>query len=76
MIWDKIALRGHDNYLNLRNEYADYFLEDIRDVCGKNLTLKLHWNTIPNAGLFYWHTAGESEAHTIQFPNHFCGKAA
>jgi hypothetical protein len=72
VIWDKIILRGQDYVLDLKKEYAKYKLDDVANVCGKNLTLKFYWNIIPNAGPFMWRKAGVSESHTIQFPGNYC----
>lgn len=72
VIWDRIVMSGENNSLNLKNEHSKYILDDVTNVCDKNLTLKLHWNSIPNAGLFHWHKTGESKAFTIQFPDNYC----
>lgn len=73
VIWDKIIRRGQDYVVDIRrNEYAKYKLDDLANVCGKNLTLKFHWNTIPYVGILHWRTIRESDSLTIQFPNKYC----
>jgi len=72
VIWDKIIRRGQNYVVDIKSEYAKYKLDDVANVCGKNLTLKFYWNTIPNVGMFHWRTLGESDSHTIQFPGKYC----
>lgn len=72
VIWDKIIRRGQDYVVDIRNEYGKYKLDDLANVCSKNLTLKFHWNTIPNIGILHWRTIRESDSLSLQFPNKYC----
>uniref|UniRef100_A0A2P2HWQ4 Signal peptidase complex subunit 3 n=1 Tax=Hirondellea gigas TaxID=1518452 RepID=A0A2P2HWQ4_9CRUS len=72
ILWDRILLRGLDNsVLNLRNENLKYyFWDDGHGLLGNNnVTLKLAWNIIPNAGqLPLWSGIG---SYRLSFPEKY-----
>lgn len=53
VLWDKIIVRGKKASLDLKNMNTKYyFWDDGNGLRGNNnITLKLSWNVIPNAGL-------------------------
>ncbi|KAG5671844.1 hypothetical protein PVAND_002018 [Polypedilum vanderplanki] len=69
MIWDRILRRGStDNWVNLKNVPAKYYLNDLKYLCSSNLTLSVHWISIPTAGVFYPYNHKESRI-TFPLPN-------
>jgi len=69
VLWDSIMRREDRQNINLRNEGLKYyFRDDGHGLIGNdNVTLTLHWNIAPNAGLLsLW--PGKT-SHRLQFPN-------
>jgi len=52
VLWDKIVMRGDNPIVDLKNMRTKYFFfDDGNHLRGENVTLTLHWNVVPNAGL-------------------------
>lgn len=70
-LWDHIIMRDERSVLNLRNENLKYYFWDEGNglIGNNNVTLKLAWNVIPNAGqLPLW--SGEG-SHRLTFPDKY-----
>lgn len=71
VLWDKIIKRGSKAnilYKKLATKY--FFWDDGHGLKGNNnLTIRLHWNSIPNVG---WLTFNVAEgSHTFSFPSQY-----
>lgn len=71
VLWDKIIERGQNAILDYKNVNPKYyFWDDGNGLKGnQNVTLKLSWNVIPNAGALP--SIFGDGMHTFRFPNEY-----
>ncbi|KAF7993744.1 hypothetical protein HCN44_010339 [Aphidius gifuensis] len=71
VLWDKIVLRGDNAVLDFKNMNTKYyFWDDGNGLKGnKNVTLRLSWNIVPNAGLL--RSVSATGSHTFAFPSDY-----
>ncbi|CAI4229180.1 unnamed protein product [Auanema sp. JU1783] len=69
VLWDKVVLRSERVVLDVRKTQSKYyFLDDGQHLKNhQNVTLKLRYNVVPNAG--YLGLAEASGESVVQFPN-------
>jgi len=71
VLWDKIILRGENAKLDVKGINTKYYFWDDGNGlrANKNITLSLHWNVIPNAGLLP--IVASHGLHTFAFPGQY-----
>lgn len=76
VLWDKIVLRGENPVFDIKHSYTKYyFWDDGHGLKGNpNVTLSLHWNVIPNAGLMPHIRA--SGLHSFSFPSQYASRGS
>jgi len=68
VLWDKIILRGENAKIDVKSINTKYYFWDDGNGLknNQNVTLALHWNVIPNAGLLP--NVASHGLHSFSFP--------